>query len=268
MQVDEWSAAGEGTPCIIVCVVMQTLHASVSFPSLLVHATKPYLVCSPDGVVQTLDSCPTLVEVKTGKTKPSLASYNDQVQHNLLVSGHSQCIVLFYPTGDLRDHKVHADRIQASVVRASYEWQVAYQTTAQVLYDTYLKWLHESPVDLESGEVVLNALFAKELPVEPYRGQSGVQDDNERDDASDDSQIPQPVRISREFWGPRGTGRRSYCQRLFIVVFEDGTQESLVAEDLLDGCAEPFEENVFYANVLKDWRQEHAKAVRPVVAPR
>ena len=78
--------------------------------------------------------------------------------------------------------------------------------------------------------------------------QSGVQDDNERDDASDDSQIPQPVRISREFWGPRGTGRRS--------------------EDLLDGCAEPFEENVFYANVLKDWRQEHAKAVRPVVAPR
>ena len=98
--------------------------------------------------------------------------------------------------------------------------------------------------------------------------QSGVQDDNERDDASDDSQIPQPVRISREFWGPRGTGRRSYCQRLFIVVFEDGTQESLVAEDLLDGCAEPFEENVFYANVLKDWRQEHAKAVRPVVAPR
>ena len=154
------------------------------------------------------------------------------------------------------------------MVRASYEWQVAYQTTAQVLYDTYLKWLHESPVDLESGGVVLNALFAKELPVEPYRGQSGVQDDNERDDASDDSQIPQPVRISREFWGPRGTGRRSYCQRLFIVVFEDGTQESLVAEDLLDGCAEPFEENVFYANVLKDWRQEHAKAVRPVVAPR
>ena len=76
------------------------------------------------------------------------------------------------------------------------------QIKAQVLYDTYLKWLHESPVDLESGELVLNALFAKELPVEPCRALSGVQDDSERDDASDDAQIPQPVRISREFWGP------------------------------------------------------------------
>ena len=60
------------------------------------------------------------------------------------------------------------------MVRASYEWQVSYQIKAQVLYDTYLKWLHESPVDLESGELVLNALFAKELPVEPCRALSGV----------------------------------------------------------------------------------------------
>ncbi len=37
---------------------------------------------------------------------------------------------------------------------------------------------------------------------------------------------------------------------------------------IVDGCAEPFEENVFYANVLKDWRQEHAKAVRPAVVRR
>ena len=118
----------------------------------------------------------------------------------------------------------------------------------------------------KSGELVLNALFAKELPVEPCRALSGVQDDSERDDASDDAQIPQPVRISREFWGPRATGRRGYCQRLFVVVFDDGTQATLVAEDLLDGCAEPFEENVFYANVLKDWHQEHAKAVRPAAS--
>ena len=84
------------------------------------------------------------------------------------------------------------------MVRASYEWQVSYQIKAQVLYDTYLKWLHESPVDLESDELVLNALFAKELPVEPCRALSGVQDDSERDDASDDARIPQPVRISRD----------------------------------------------------------------------
>ena len=99
----------------VVAAYISSHHpdASISFPSLLIHSTKPYLVCSPDGVVQTLDSCPTLVEVKTGKTKPSLASYNDQVQHNRLVSGHSQGFVLFYPTGDLRDHKVHEDSIQA-----------------------------------------------------------------------------------------------------------------------------------------------------------
>ena len=169
---------------------------------------------------------------------------------------------------DLRDHKVHADRIQASVVHASYEWQAAYQTTAQVLYDTFLKWLYSSPVDVNSGDVVLNMLFAKELPLEPYRGQSGFHDDNDGDGVSDGSPILQPLHISREFWGPRGTGRKAYCQRLFNVVFEDGTQETLVAEDLHDGCAEPFEENVFYADVLKAWRQEHAKAVRPAVAPR
>ncbi len=40
---------------------------------------------------------------------------------------------------------------------------------------------------------------------------------------------------------------------------------TLVAEDLVDGCDEPFEENAFYAKILKDWRQEHAKVGRPVV---
>ena len=34
--------------------------------------------------------------------------------------------------------------------------------------------MRASPVDLESGELVLNALFAKELPVEPCRALSGV----------------------------------------------------------------------------------------------
>ena len=55
----------------------------------------------------------------------------------------------------------------------------SYQTTAQVRYDTFLKWLYASPVDVKSGEVVLNTLFAKELPVEPYQTQSGFQDDND-----------------------------------------------------------------------------------------
>ena len=69
----------------------------------------------------------------------------------------------------------------------------------------------------------------------------------------------------REFWGPPGRGRESFCQRLFKVLFEDGSSDSLVAEDLVDGCAEPFEDNAFYAKVLQDWRKEHSKAAQPAI---
>ncbi len=86
--------------------------------------------------------------------------------------------------------------------------------------------------------------------------------DSEQDSA-EFSQFRQPVGIVKEFWGPlRGRGR--FCQRLFQVLFEDGTKETLVAEDLLDGCAEPFEDNKFYANILQTWRLAHAKAPRPI----
>ena len=155
---------------------------SVLFPSILIHVTQPYLVCSPDAVLTGPDVCSTLVEVKTGKNPPPISSYNDQVQHSLLVSGNSQCIVLFYPTDDHRGHTVQSERIVASIIYASSEWQLHYQAKVQIFFQTYLSWLHQRPVDVESGKLVLHALFAKELPVAPYqRSTNDIHNDSEAD---------------------------------------------------------------------------------------
>ena len=56
----------------------------------------------------------------------------------------------------------------------------------------------------------------------------------------------QPVRILKEYWGPAGKGRKKFSQRLFQVLFTDGSKEVLVAEDVVDGWAEPFEENEYF----------------------
>ena len=81
--------------------------------------------------------------------------------------------------------------------------------------------------------------------------------------SSDDDDTVQPVRILKEYWGPTGKVRKKFSQRLFQVLFTDGSKEVLVAEDVVDGWAEPFEENEYYSSVLVDWRKEHAKPARP-----
>lgn len=64
-------------------------------------------------------------------------------------------------------------------------------------------------------------------------------------------------RIIREYWGP-ARGHQKYTQRLFRVEFSDGSTEILVAEDLVDSLpGEAFEQNDFYAEVLRAWRTEH-----------
>ena len=78
------------------------------------------------------------------------------------------------------------------------------------------------------------------------------------------SDEPLALRILKEYWGPNTTGRNRYAQRLFTVLFADGSKETLVAEDVVDGWDEPFEDNPFYSDVLSKWRQEHPnKSVRP-----
>ena len=114
---------------------------------------------------------------------------------------------------------------------------------------------------------MLHALFAKELPVAPYqRSINDTHNDSEADGYPDSKSTKQPICVLKEYWGPNGRGRKSYCQRLFKVRFDDGSSEDLVAEDLMDGCANPFETNAFYSEILAQWRQDHAKAVRPVHA--
>ena len=76
---------------------------------------------------------------------------------------------------------------------------------------------------------------------------------------------PPALRILKEYWGPKTTGRNRFAQRLFKVLFADGSKENLVAEDVVDGWDQPFEANPFYSNVLREWRQEHpSKPVRPL----
>ncbi len=65
--------------------------------------------------------------------------------------------------------------------------------------------------------------------------------DNEQD-SSEFSQFRQPVDIVKEFGDPFGAVG-VFVSAFFNVLFDDGTKESLVAKDLLDGCAEPFEDN-------------------------
>ncbi|MFO0000215.1 MAG: hypothetical protein ACK559_03725, partial [bacterium] len=62
-------------------------------------------------------------------------------------------------------------------------------------YETYLKWLFQSPIDVDSGKSVLDVIFAKEHPQEQYRG-SAQHDEN----ASADLPSLQATRILRKFW--------------------------------------------------------------------
>ena len=135
-------------------------HATATFPSIATHATKPFLVCSPDCIVKATESCDVLLEVKTGLTSPTLGSYNDQVQLNLLVTGCSQCFVLFYSTSNGRQ-RITPEQITVTKVQASFEWQQSFLPLAHIFYDTYLSWLDKSPPDITAGRRVLEALLAK-----------------------------------------------------------------------------------------------------------
>ena len=77
------------------------------------------------------------------------------------------------------------------------------------------------------------------------------------------TEASQPVHILKEFWGPKGRGRNRYAQRIFQVLLADGSKVNCVAEDVVNGWDEPFEENEFYSAVLRDWRLEHGKPPRP-----
>ena len=114
---------------------------------------------------------------------------------------------------------------------------------------------------------MLHTLFAKELPVAPYqRSINDIHNDSGADGYPDSKSTKQPICVLKEYWGPNGRGRKIYCLRLFKVRFDDGSNEDLVAEDVMDGCANPFETNAFYSEILAQWRQDHAKAVRPASA--
>jgi len=86
-------------------------------------------------------------------------------------------------------------------------------------------------------------------------------DGSEMEDSEEDT--PKPVRVLTEFWGPNVMGKRRFAQRLFQVLFADGTKLTLVAEDLLHEFPEPFEKNPFYDEVLREWRATHATPLRP-----
>ena len=64
------------------------------------------------------------------------------------------------------------------------------------------------------------------------------------------SVIQAPLRakcILADYWGPKVVGRNRYSQRLFDVLYSNGTRHTLVAEDVVDGWAQPFESNPFSA---------------------
>ena len=69
------------------------------------------------------------------------------------------------------------------------------------------------------------------------------------------SDEPLALRILKEYWGPNTTGSNRYAQRQLTVLFADSSKETLVAEDVVDGWDEPFEDNPFYSDVLSKWRQ-------------
>jgi hypothetical protein len=118
-----------------------------------------------DAMLITSDAGRLLLEVKTSKTF-RLVTYFDQIQHNMLVSGTTQCILLFFPTNN-DNHKVELNKIQAHLIDASTNWRTDYLTKAEVLYATFLKWLHQHPVDEHAGKLVLDLVFAKSPPTAP-----------------------------------------------------------------------------------------------------
>ena len=69
------------------------------------------------------------------------------------------------------------------------------------------------------------------------------------------------VEVVKEWWGPKKLG---YPQRVFDVLLSDGTKSKTVAEDAVDVVEEPAEENPFYAEVIRTWRQTNDVPVRPV----
>ena len=109
---------------------------------------------------------------------------------------------------------------------------------AQAFYDTYLAWLYVRPApDAVSGRRVLKARLTKGTG--ERREKKLKRDASVAADDSDEEPL-QPLRILREFWSPDVYGLQRFCQRLFQVEFNDGSKQTLVAEDLLDGWDEPF----------------------------
>jgi len=86
-----------------------------------------------------------------------------------------------------------------------------------------------------------------------------VEQDSEEKDEEGDEECIQAVRITKEFWGPE-SGRHKFDQRLFRVLFSDGSVKDCVAEDVKQVLTEPFESNQFYADVLRHWRTLHLVA--------
>ena len=93
-------------------------------------------------------------------------------------------------------------------------------------------------------------------------GETGLQEEHsdEASDSHEDSSVAgagatkassasqaalRAKRILAEYWGPKVLGRNRYSQRLFDVLYSNGTKHTLVAEDVVDGWAQPFESNQF-----------------------
>ena len=94
-------------------------------PGVLVHASLPYLVSSPDGVFEVQSGGvlvrAILLEVKASKYRITPGVYKHQMQPRLLVSQADYGIVLCYKMGDVaifgQFNEAHVTRVRVDVTR-------------------------------------------------------------------------------------------------------------------------------------------------------
>ena len=126
----------------------------LSYPYVFEHPSIAYLMGSPDGVAVNSGQR-VLVEVKDSintKTEKQLRTlYNDQVQHNMLVGDCTAAKLLV----SQKDHVLAID------IEPDKIWQQRYLLNAQKFYETYLAWLHETPINARVGKSVVSALLAQ-----------------------------------------------------------------------------------------------------------
>ena len=96
-----------------------------------------------------------------------------------------------------------------------------------------------------------------------HPGSAGVSGREEKAKRRRNSVDLQPVDIQKEYWGPPKGSKHALTQRLYKIKFDDGSLQTVLAEDTIDSEAVVVDTLSVYQELIRRWRESHPPPPQP-----